>query len=64
MSDGEHIVEPEDVLLPPLLIELGLTKYFIITLYQDFEAIQYLVVFSTKLSQAKVKANIFVGSPI
>lgn len=58
------IVEPDHVLMPPLHIKLGLIKQFVKALRQDSEAFQYLKIFFPKLSEAKIKAGIFVGPQI
>lgn len=67
---GQHnvknkpIVEPDRILMPPLHIKLGLMKQFVKALRQDSEAFQYLKTFFPKLSEAKIKAGIFVGPQI
>lgn len=67
---GQHnvknkpIVEPDRVLMPPLHIKLGLMKQLVKALPQDSEAFQYLKSFFPKLSEAKIKAGIFVGPQI
>jgi hypothetical protein len=60
----EPLVEPKNVLMPPLHIKLGLMKQFVKALDQNSEAFQYLKNFFPKLSEAKVKAGIFVGPQI
>lgn len=56
------IVEPKDILMPPLHIKLGLMKQFLKA--HNSEAFEYLKRLFPKLSEAKVKAGIFVGPQI
>ena len=60
----EPVVEPKNILMPPLHIKLGLMKLFVKALDQNSEAFEYLKGFFTKLSEAKIKAGIFVGPQI
>lgn len=60
----EPIVEAEKVLMPPLHIKLGLMKQFVKKLDETSEAFGYLKKFFPKLSEAKVKAGVFVGPQI
>ena len=50
--------------MPPLHIILGLMKQFVKARDQNSEAFEYLKGFFPKLSEAKVKAGIFVGPHI
>lgn len=60
----EPIAVPENVLMPPLHIKLGLMKQFVKALDKNSEAFKFLRNFFPKLSEAKVKAGIFVGPQI
>lgn len=57
----EPIVDPEFVLMPPLHIKLGLMKQFVRALDVNSETFKFLKQFFPKLSEAKVKAGVFVG---
>ncbi|GBP73238.1 hypothetical protein EVAR_55004_1 [Eumeta japonica] len=61
---NEPIVKADHILMPPLQIKLGLMKQFVKALHQDCPACEYLKSFFPKLSEAKVKAGIFVGPQI
>lgn len=61
---SEPIVEPNNILMPPLHIKLGLMKQFVKALDPNSAAFEYLKGFFPKLSEAKVKAGIFVGPQI
>ncbi|KAJ4439600.1 hypothetical protein ANN_07728 [Periplaneta americana] len=61
---AEPLVDPKDVLLPPLHIKLGLIKYFVIDMNQEGQAFKYVREKFPKLSDAKVKESIFVGQQI
>ncbi|KAJ4442913.1 hypothetical protein ANN_04507 [Periplaneta americana] len=61
---AESLVDPKDVLLPPLHIKLGLIKYFVIGMNQEGQAFKYVREKFPKLSDAKVKESIFVGQQI
>ena len=50
--------------MPPLHIKLDLIKQFFTALDNDSEAFKYLQNLFPKLSEAKVKADIFVGPQI
>ncbi|XP_058879412.1 uncharacterized protein LOC131737009 [Acipenser ruthenus] len=56
--------EPRKVLMPPLHIKLGLIKQFVRALDKESAAFKYLQDFFPKLSEAKVKAGVFVGPQI
>ena len=55
-------VDSTDVLLPPLHIKLGLMKNFVKALNREGQAFKYLREKFPRLSDAKVKEGIFVGS--
>ena len=57
----EPLIEPQKALMPPLHIKLGLIKQFVTALDKESAAFKYLQVLFPKLSEAKVKAGIFVG---
>lgn len=58
------LVNPQDILLPPLHIKLGLIKNFVKALNREGPAFQYLINLFPKLSYAKIKEGIFVGPDI
>ena len=58
------LVPTDKVLLPPLHIKLGLMKNFVKALNKDGEAFQYLTQKFPVISEAKLKAGIFVGPQI
>ena len=60
----EPLIDPKKVLLPPLHIKLGLMKQFVTALDKESAAFKYLLDFFPKLSEAKVKAGVFVGPQI
>ncbi|XP_058848577.1 uncharacterized protein LOC117424572 [Acipenser ruthenus] len=60
----EPLVDPRKVLMPPLHIKLGLMKQFVRALDKESAAFKYLQDFFPKLSEAKVKAGVFVGPQI
>ncbi|XP_073511089.1 uncharacterized protein [Phyllobates terribilis] len=60
----EPLIEPLKVLMPPLHIKLGLIKQFATALDKESAAFKYLQDLFPKLSEAKVKAGIFVGPQI
>ena len=56
------LVNPEKVLLPPLHIKLGLMKNFVKAMAkQNSNGFKFLCKKFPKLSQAKLKEEIFVG---
>lgn len=67
---GEHnikwepLVDPVKVLMPPLHIKLGLMKQFVAGLDKESAAFKHLQHLFPKLSEAKVKAGVFVGPQI
>ncbi|XP_058883872.1 uncharacterized protein LOC131737639 [Acipenser ruthenus] len=60
----EPLVDPRKVLMPPLHIKLGLMKQFVRALDKESAAFKYLQDFFPELSEAKVKAGVFVGPQI
>ena len=60
----EPLVKPEKILFPPLHLKLGLMKQFVSALDKESDAFRYLRNFFPKLSDAKVKAGVFVGPQI
>ena len=60
----EPLVDPRKVLMPPLHIKLDLMKQLVTALYKESAAFKYLQDFVPKLSEAKVKAGVFVGPQI
>ena len=61
---AQPLVDPKDVLLPPLHIKLGLMKNFVKGMNQEGRAFKYIREKFPKLSDAKVKEGIFVGPQI
>ncbi|MGH0154041.1 UNVERIFIED_CONTAM: hypothetical protein FKN15_026346 [Acipenser sinensis] len=60
----EPLVDPRKVLMPPLHIKLGLMNNMFRALDKESAAFKYLQDFFPKLSEAKVKAGVFVGPQI
>ncbi|XP_076367346.1 uncharacterized protein LOC143255489 [Tachypleus tridentatus] len=60
----DPLVNLQKALFSPLHIKLGLMKQFITALDKKFAAFKYLRDFFPKLSEAKVKAGVFVGPQI
>ena len=58
------LVKPKKVILPPLHIKLGLIKQFAKKLNPESDAFKHIQELFPKLSEAKVKAEIFVGSQV
>lgn len=58
------LVDHQKILLPPLHIKLGLMKNFVKALDKDGETFKYLVEKFPRISDAKLKAGIFVGPQI
>lgn len=58
------LVQKENVILSPLHIKLGIIKQFVKALQQYKPAFQYLKTKFPKISDAKIKEGIFVGSQI
>ena len=61
---AKPLVDPKDVLLPPLHIKLGLMKNFVKGMNQEERAFKYIREKFPKLNDAKVKEGIFVGPQI
>ncbi|KAL6465610.1 hypothetical protein MHYP_G00257430 [Metynnis hypsauchen] len=60
----EPLVDPRKVLMSPLHIKLGLIKQFVRALDKESRAFNYLQDLFPKLSEAKIKAGVFVGPQI
>ena len=60
----ESLVDPKQVLLPPLHIKLGIMKQLVKALPKDGEIFKYLSSKFPRLSEAKPKEGIFVGPDI
>ena len=60
----EPLVDPRKVLMPLLHIKLGLMKQFVTALDKESAAFNYLRDFFPRLSEAKLKAGVFVGPQI
>ncbi|KAL7834776.1 hypothetical protein SRHO_G00290230 [Serrasalmus rhombeus] len=60
----EPLVDPRKVLMPPLQIKLGLIKQFVRALDKESRAFNYLQDLFPKMSEAKIKAGVFVGPQI
>ena len=60
----EPLVEATKVLLPPLHIKLGLMKNFVKALNKEGEGFKYISQKFSALSEAKLKAGVFVGPDI
>ncbi|KAL7834398.1 hypothetical protein SRHO_G00286450 [Serrasalmus rhombeus] len=60
----EPLVDPRKVLMPPQHIKLGLIKQFVRALDKESRAFNYLQDLFPKLSEAKIKAGVFVGPQI
>ncbi|XP_076326643.1 uncharacterized protein LOC143233815 isoform X1 [Tachypleus tridentatus] len=58
------LVDLQKVLFPPLYIKLGLMKQFVTALDKESAAFKYLRDFFPELSEAKVKADVFIGPQI
>lgn len=61
---NQPLVDPSRILLPPLHIKLGLMKSFVKALDQGRNTFKYLVEKFPRLSDAKIKAGVFVGPQI
>src|SRR5258705_1856737 len=62
--EQESLVAPEDVLLPPLHIKLGLVKQFVKAMDKDGEGFAYWHRKFPRLTPAKIKEGVFVGPQI
>ena len=60
----EPLVSREKVLLPPIHIKLALVKQFVKTLNFEGEVFQEIRSMFPRLSEAKIKGGIFVGSQV
>jgi hypothetical protein len=60
----QPLVDPRKVLMPPLHIKLGLMKQFVTALDKEKAAFKFIQNFFPQLSEAKVKAGVFVGPQI
>lgn len=60
----KNLVDPKNILLPPLHIKLGLMKQFVKALPKDGPCFKYLCQKFPKLSEAKLKEGVFVGPDI
>ena len=60
----ERLVDSRKGLIPPLHIKLGLMNQFVTTLDKESAALKYIQHFFPQLSEAKVKAGVFVGPQI
>jgi hypothetical protein len=58
------LVDPQEVLLPPLHTKLGLMKQFVKALQRDGNCFKYLCSKFPGLSEAKLKEGSFVGPDI
>ncbi|XP_076043843.1 uncharacterized protein LOC143026937 [Oratosquilla oratoria] len=62
---SKPLVNPENVLLPPLHIKLGLMKQFVKTLARkNSESFEYVKAKFTKIIEVKLKEGVFVGPQI
>ncbi|XP_066447548.1 uncharacterized protein [Eleutherodactylus coqui] len=60
----EPLVDTTKVLMPPLHIKLGLMKQFVKALDTDSAAFKHLEDLFPKLSEAKIKAGVFIGPQV
>ena len=63
-AKNEPLVNPEDILLPPLHIKLGPMKNIVKAMVKDGSGFSYLKKKFPRLSEAKIKEGIFVGPQI
>ena len=61
---AEPLVDASKVLLPPLHIKLGLMKNFVRALNKEGEGFKYISQKFSAVSEAKLKAGVFVGPDI
>ena len=66
MTNVQHpsLVESSKIILPPLHIKLGLLKIFVKALDQEGPAFKYLSEKFPRMSDAKIKEDMFVGPQI
>ena len=62
--ENQPLVEPSKILLPSMHLQLGLMKNFVKALNQEESAFTSLREMFPRLSEAKVKEDIFIGSQI
>ena len=60
----QPLVDAAIILMPPLHIKLGLIKQFVKQLDTEGEAFKYIQQLFPKLSEAKIKAGVFVGPEV
>ena len=58
------MINPNNVLLPPLHIKLGLVKNFVKAIRTNSDAFSYLKELFPRLSEAKLKEGIFIGPKV
>ena len=58
------MINPNNVLLPPLHIKLGLVKKFVKAIRSNSDAYSYLKELFPRLSEAKLKEGIFIGPQV
>ncbi|CAH2989105.1 unnamed protein product [Chilo suppressalis] len=65
-SNVKHVplIDPKNVILPPLHIKLGLKKNFVKAMNKEGDGFLYFKTVFSKLSDAKLKEGIFVGPQI
>ena len=62
--DNQPLVKPSKILLPSMRLKLGLMKNFVNAMSQEETAFTYLREKFPRLSEAKLKESIFIGSQI
>lgn len=62
--ESQPLVDPQNILLPPLHIKLGLIKNFVKKLKPGGGPLSYLKQKFPRLSEAKIKEGVFVGPQI
>ena len=60
----QPLVDAAKILIPPLQVKLGLIKQFVKQLDTEGEAFKYIQQLFPKLSEAKIKAGVFVGPEV
>ena len=61
---NQPLINPNNVLLPPLHIKLGLVKNFVKAIRSNSDAFSYLKELFPRLSEAKLKEGIFIGPQV
>lgn len=61
---NQPLVDPKNIILPPLHIKLGLCKNFVKAIRENEGAINYLVKLFPAMSVNKIKEGIFIGPQI